>query len=63
MIVDSSALLAIIFKEPGFESLIGQLEDADAVAAGASTLAETGIVLHALNNGFVFILEYVRFVD
>jgi ribonuclease VapC len=47
MIIDSSALLAIIFREPGFESLLGQLEDADAVAAGAPTLAETGIVLHA----------------
>ena len=47
MIIDSSALLAIIFQEPGFEQLLGQLEGSDAVAARAPTLAETGIVLHA----------------
>jgi ribonuclease VapC len=47
MIIDSSALLAIIFREPGFEDLLDQLEDADAVASGAPTLVETGIVLHA----------------
>jgi ribonuclease VapC len=47
MIVDSSALLAIIFREPGFEELVERLLDAESVAAGAPTLAETGIVLHA----------------
>jgi ribonuclease VapC len=47
VIVDSSALLAIVFREPGYEAIVAQLEDADAVAAGAPTLAETGIVLHA----------------
>jgi ribonuclease VapC len=47
MIVDSSALLAIVFREPGFERLLARLESAPARAAGAPTLAETGIVLHA----------------
>ena len=47
MILDSSALLAIVFKEPGFESFLDQLEMAPGVAAGVPTLAETGIVLHA----------------
>jgi len=47
MIVDSSALLAIIFREPGFEDLVERLLEAESVAAGAPTLAETGIVLHA----------------
>lgn len=47
MIVDSSALLAVVFREPGYEELIDRIQSADAVAAGTPTLAETGIVLHA----------------
>lgn len=47
MILDSSALLAVIFREPGFERLLDGIHAADLVAAGAPTLAETGIVLHA----------------
>jgi ribonuclease VapC len=47
MIVDSSALLAIIFREPGFEALLDRLLATDAAAAGAPTLTETGIVLEA----------------
>ena len=47
MIVDSSALLAIVFREPGHEAIVDRLIRADATAAGAPTLAETGIVLSA----------------
>lgn len=47
MIVDSSALLAILFREPGYEALLGRLEEAGVVGAGTPTLAETAIVLHA----------------
>ncbi len=47
MIVDSSALLAIIFQEPGYERLIELMRNASVVAVGSPTLAETGIVLHA----------------
>lgn len=47
MIVDSSALLAIAFQEPGFEELMERIVAEQAVAAGSPTLAETGIVLHA----------------
>ena len=47
MIVDSSALLAIVFREPGFEEILDRVMAADAVAVGAPTLAETGIVLTA----------------
>lgn len=47
MIVDASALLAIVFQEPGHEMLLARLGQADAAAAGTPTLAETGIVLHA----------------
>lgn len=47
MIIDTSVLLAIAFREPGCEALIDRLAGADAVAVGTPTLAETGIVLSA----------------
>ena len=47
MILDSSAILAIVFREPAFETLLHHIEAAPVVAAGAPTLAETGIVLDA----------------
>jgi ribonuclease VapC len=47
MIVDSSAILAIVFREPGYEAVLERLETASAAAAGAPTLAETAIVLSA----------------
>ena len=45
MIVGTSVLLAIAFRESGFEQLVDRLAGADALAAGTPTLAETGIVL------------------
>ena len=45
MIVDSSAILAVVFKEPGYETVLSRIEGAPFAAAGAPTLAETGIVL------------------
>jgi len=45
MIVDSSAVVALFFKEPGFEELLGKLARAENIGMGAPTLAETGIVL------------------
>jgi ribonuclease VapC len=47
MILDSSAVLAIIFREPGYEELVGKLAAATAVAVGAPTLVESAIVLSA----------------
>lgn len=47
MILDSSAFLAIIFREQDFEDLLTRLEEAPVVAVATPTLAETGIVLHA----------------
>jgi len=47
MIVDSSAIVAIVFREPGFEAVVERLASAESAAAGAPTLAETGIVLSA----------------
>lgn len=47
MIVDSSALLAILLREPGFEEPLEKLLRARSAGVGAPTLAETGIVLTA----------------
>ena len=47
MIVDSSAVLAILFQEPGYEQLLDRVAAPGSVAIGAPTLAETGIVITA----------------
>jgi ribonuclease VapC len=47
MILDSSAIVAILFQEPGFEVLLESLLAADSVGIGAPTLAETAIVVSA----------------
>lgn len=47
MILDSSAIIAILLREPGHEALVDQLGGAESPAVGAPTLAETGIVLTA----------------
>ena len=45
MTVDSSALLAIVFAEPGYLDLVDAILEADVVRVGAPTLVETGMVL------------------
>lgn len=45
MIVDSSAILAVLFSEPESERLIDALSSAVSTGIGAPTLAETAIVL------------------
>lgn len=47
MIVDSSAIVAIVLREPGFEGLVRKIAEAGPVGVGAPTLAEAGIVLSA----------------
>jgi len=47
MILDTSAILGIVFQEPGYEELLEKIEQAPGVAVGTPTLAETGIVLQA----------------
>lgn len=47
MILDSSAIVAIVLREPGYEELVRKIASAEAVAVGAPTLAEAGIVLTA----------------
>lgn len=45
MIVDTSALLAIVIKEAGYESLIDKLLAPGRKGVGTPTLAEAGLVL------------------
>jgi ribonuclease VapC len=47
VIVDSSAIVAIIQREPGWEAVLEKLLAAPVRAVGAPTLAETGLVLVA----------------
>jgi ribonuclease VapC len=50
VILDSSAIVAIALKEPGFEELLGKLAKAHNVGVGVPTLTETAIVLSARLN-------------
>ena len=47
MILDTSVIAAIVFQEPGHESLRDRLGVGDAVGIGTATLVEAGIVLSA----------------
>ena len=47
MILDSSAVLAILLKEPGYETLIDKIVESSGLWIGAPTLSETGIVLES----------------
>lgn len=47
MIVDASALVALVLQEPGFESIRRRLASADRLAIGAPTVVELKIVLTA----------------
>lgn len=47
MIVDSSALLAIIFQEKGYQLQLDKLAATTAAAMGTPTIAETGLVMTA----------------
>ena len=45
MILDSSALVAIVLREPGHEHVLQRIQDATNVGIGAATLLEAGIVI------------------
>ena len=47
MIIDSSAILAVIGKEPGYERIVHELAASPETWIGAPTRLETGIVLTA----------------
>lgn len=47
MILDTSAIVAVFFREPAFEEIVEKLASAPDVAIGAPTAAETAIVVGA----------------
>ncbi len=47
MILDTSAIVAIVFKEPGWEEILDKLAAADGTAVGVPTLTEAAIVISA----------------
>jgi ribonuclease VapC len=47
VIVDSSAIIAVMLREPGWELLVAKLGAQSDCAIGAPTLVETGLVLTA----------------
>lgn len=47
MILDSSAIVAVLLKEPGYERLLQRLAENPEPGVGAPTMVETGIVLAA----------------
>ncbi len=47
MIVDSSAMVAVVLEQPGYEPVLDSLVGAQTPGIGTPTLVETGIVLTA----------------
>ena len=47
MILDTSAVVAIVFREEGYEDPAGKLARAEQVGIGSPTLVESGIVITA----------------
>ncbi|MBI3072222.1 MAG: type II toxin-antitoxin system VapC family toxin [Deltaproteobacteria bacterium] len=47
MIVDTSAVVAVLFREPGFDAVLDKLVSAPRLAIGSPTLAETALVVSA----------------
>ena len=47
MVLDTSALIAILQNEPESEELLSKLEQAKSLRISAATVAEAGIVMHA----------------
>jgi ribonuclease VapC len=45
VILDSSVIVAIALREPGYEELVAKLRSADTLGVGAPTLTEAGMVL------------------
>ena len=51
MVLDASALLAVLFREEGYEELLEELRRTRPHKVAAPTLAEAGIVLCPLPKG------------
>lgn len=47
MILDTSAVIAVVMQEPGYETIVEKLTGADRLGIGTPSLTETAIVLSA----------------
>ena len=47
MILDSSVIVAVSLREPGYEELVGKMRSAETLGIGTPTLTEAGMVLSA----------------
>jgi uncharacterized protein with PIN domain len=47
VILDSSVIVAIALREPGYEKLVAKLQSAETTGIGTPTLTEAGMVLSA----------------
>jgi len=66
VIVDSSAIIAILLREPGWEELVAKLGAREAAAAvAAPTLAEAGLVLTAKigRKGSMVLAQFLQEAD
>ena len=64
MILDKSAIVAIVFRESGWERMITVMGDAAGLGCGGPTLAEAGIVVGA-RSGFErsYVSRFVQTFD
>jgi ribonuclease VapC len=62
VILDASAILAVLLREPGCEDLLRLITESQVVAAGAPTLVETALVLSSRmrKNARVLLNEFLR---
>jgi ribonuclease VapC len=60
MVLDSSAVLAIFFKEPGWEELEEKIMRADLVVIGAPTLFEIAMVISREARGLVDLTDFLK---
>ena len=62
MILDSSAVLAVLLREPGFELIVDKIASAETLGIGAPTLSETGIVLtnRIGENGRSILIHFIH---
>jgi ribonuclease VapC len=62
MILDASAILAVLLREPGCEDLLRLITESKVAAAGAPTLVETALVLSSRmrKNARALLNEFLR---
>lgn len=65
MVLDSSAIIAILFREDGFERYEEAIEQAEVVLVGGPTVFETGMVLSGRygRDGRLLLRDFLTRVD